>query len=152
MPSGPSSKNGRSRAVSEPGRIDRGSGNVFADLGLPDPDLAVAKAELVQRIRAGTPHYRNPARKLTNIARDIGGASRIIRFPGDVHHRNRSFGRDAGHLPPDVFVQHQVADNENTLVGCLVENLLQTSTVHLIEKLLGEPDLCEANFCLELLH
>jgi predicted XRE-type DNA-binding protein len=28
------------------------SGNVFADLGIPNPDLALAKAELVQRIRA----------------------------------------------------------------------------------------------------
>lgn len=27
------------------------SGNVFADLGIPNPDLALAKAELVQRIR-----------------------------------------------------------------------------------------------------
>lgn len=34
-----------------PVRIDRGSGNVFADLGIPNPDLALAKAELVQRIR-----------------------------------------------------------------------------------------------------
>jgi predicted XRE-type DNA-binding protein len=32
-------------------RIERGSGNVFADLGLPNPDLALAKAQLVQRIR-----------------------------------------------------------------------------------------------------
>jgi predicted XRE-type DNA-binding protein len=32
-------------------KIERGSGNVFADLGLPHPDLALAKAELVQRIR-----------------------------------------------------------------------------------------------------
>jgi predicted XRE-type DNA-binding protein len=28
-----------------------GSGNVFADLELPHPDLALAKAELVQRLR-----------------------------------------------------------------------------------------------------
>jgi predicted XRE-type DNA-binding protein len=35
----------------KPGRIEQGSGNVFADLGLPNPDLALAKAELVQRIR-----------------------------------------------------------------------------------------------------
>jgi predicted XRE-type DNA-binding protein len=28
-----------------------GSGNVFADLRLPNPELALAKAELVQRIR-----------------------------------------------------------------------------------------------------
>ena len=33
-------------------RIEPGSGNVFADLGIPNPDLALAKAELVQRIRA----------------------------------------------------------------------------------------------------
>jgi predicted XRE-type DNA-binding protein len=32
-------------------RVEFGSGNVFADLGLPNPDLARAKAELVQRIR-----------------------------------------------------------------------------------------------------
>jgi predicted XRE-type DNA-binding protein len=34
-----------------PALVERGSGNVFADLGLPNPDLALAKAELVQRIR-----------------------------------------------------------------------------------------------------
>jgi predicted XRE-type DNA-binding protein len=31
--------------------VEVGSGNVFADLDLPSPDLALAKAELVQRIR-----------------------------------------------------------------------------------------------------
>src|SRR5947208_11774296 len=36
----------------EPVRVEPGSGNVFADLGLPHPELARAKAELVQRIRA----------------------------------------------------------------------------------------------------
>src|SRR5687768_3470655 len=52
MPSGPSSRNGRSKVTTDaPGPVDRGSGNVFADLGLPNPDLALAKAELVQRIR-----------------------------------------------------------------------------------------------------
>lgn len=33
-------------------KVTAGSGNVFADLKLPNPDLALAKAELVQRIRA----------------------------------------------------------------------------------------------------
>ncbi len=33
-------------------RCEPSSGNVFADLGLPNPELALAKAELVQRIRA----------------------------------------------------------------------------------------------------
>jgi len=38
-------------ANNHPIRVEQGSGNVFADLGLPNPDLALAKAELVQRIR-----------------------------------------------------------------------------------------------------
>jgi len=32
-------------------RFEKGSENVFADLGLPNPEIALAKAELVQRIR-----------------------------------------------------------------------------------------------------
>lgn len=32
-------------------RVEPGSGNVFADLGLPNPGLALAKAKLVQHIR-----------------------------------------------------------------------------------------------------
>jgi predicted XRE-type DNA-binding protein len=31
--------------------VEEGSGNVFADLDLPNPDVALAKAELVRRIR-----------------------------------------------------------------------------------------------------
>jgi len=31
--------------------VERSSGNVFADLGLPNPELALAKAKLVRRIR-----------------------------------------------------------------------------------------------------
>ena len=30
--------------------VERGSGNVFADLGLPDPDVHLLKAEIVGRI------------------------------------------------------------------------------------------------------
>src|SRR5437588_12152127 len=52
MQSGPSSRSRRTRTTTdEPGHIERGSGNVFADLGIPNPDLALAKAQLVQRIR-----------------------------------------------------------------------------------------------------
>jgi predicted XRE-type DNA-binding protein len=46
---------GRSRktktTADEPIRFELGSGNVFADLGLPNPELTLAKAELVRRIR-----------------------------------------------------------------------------------------------------
>ncbi len=38
-------------APEQPTQVERGSGNVFADLGFANPDLALAKAELVQCIR-----------------------------------------------------------------------------------------------------
>ena len=52
MRSGQRNRSGKTRANTKgPVRVEQGSGNVFADLGLPNPDLAVAKAELVQRVR-----------------------------------------------------------------------------------------------------
>ena len=49
MPNGKSVKKEKN---SNRSRIEASSGNVFADLGISNPDLALAKAELVQRIRA----------------------------------------------------------------------------------------------------
>lgn len=43
-------------------RVQPGSGNVFADLNIGNPDLALAKAELVERIRALVAE-RNPTQK-----------------------------------------------------------------------------------------
>lgn len=52
MPSGSRSRAAKPKAANERrGRIERGSGNVFADLKLPQPEIALAKAQLVQRIR-----------------------------------------------------------------------------------------------------
>src|SRR5438093_2532855 len=52
MRNGPKNRSGRTKAApNEAVHVERGSGNVFADLGLPNPDLALAKAELVQRLR-----------------------------------------------------------------------------------------------------
>ena len=52
MPSGSIRKRTKRKMTPhEPLPVVRGSGNVFADLGLPNPELALAKAELVQRIR-----------------------------------------------------------------------------------------------------
>jgi predicted XRE-type DNA-binding protein len=39
-------------------RITEGSGNVYADLGLPDPEVALAKAELALRIKASIEQQR----------------------------------------------------------------------------------------------
>ena len=52
MPSGSRSRTAKPKAGSERrARVERGSGNVFADLKLPQPEIALAKAQLVQRIR-----------------------------------------------------------------------------------------------------
>jgi len=52
MQKGSSKRRARNKATpEEPVQFERGSGNVFADLDLPDPDLALAKAKLVQCIR-----------------------------------------------------------------------------------------------------
>ncbi len=53
MRNGQQSKRRMTKATHErPVRVEQGSGNVFADLGFVSPDLALAKAKLVQRIRA----------------------------------------------------------------------------------------------------
>ena len=39
-------------------RITEGSGNIYADLGLPNPEVALAKAELALRIKAGIEQRR----------------------------------------------------------------------------------------------
>jgi predicted XRE-type DNA-binding protein len=52
MRRGPKRKGGGTKAVDDgPAHVEPGSGNVFADLGIPNPALALAKAELVQVIR-----------------------------------------------------------------------------------------------------
>ena len=52
MRNGHRNRKGKTKGATEqPVRVERGSGNVFADLGFSNPDLALAKAELVQRIR-----------------------------------------------------------------------------------------------------
>ena len=53
MPNGLNSKNGKKgkNHDDEPVDVERGSGNVFADLGLPDPELELAKADLIHLVR-----------------------------------------------------------------------------------------------------
>lgn len=47
MPNGKSSK----RATKGSSAVEASGGNVFADLGVANPNLAIAKAQLIQRIR-----------------------------------------------------------------------------------------------------
>jgi predicted XRE-type DNA-binding protein len=52
MPSGPANTRRTKRTPDvSPARVGPSTGNVFEDLALPRPDLALAKAEIVLRIR-----------------------------------------------------------------------------------------------------
>lgn len=52
MSSGAKRKRAKPRTTADaPVRVQHSSGNVFADLKLPSPEVALAKAELVRRIR-----------------------------------------------------------------------------------------------------
>jgi len=59
---------------------DVGTGNVFADLGIPNPDLALAKAQLVQRIRALIGERKlTPARAAKLLGLDDARFSALLR-------------------------------------------------------------------------
>jgi len=45
------SESGTVKGAADEARVEMGSGNVFADVGLPRPEIALAKAELVRHIR-----------------------------------------------------------------------------------------------------
>jgi hypothetical protein len=52
--------------------IDRGSGNVFADLGIPNPDLALARAELARRDREAEAGRRARGRGGNGVKQGVG--------------------------------------------------------------------------------
>src|SRR5260221_10315206 len=81
MRNGPKTKRGTTRAATDkPVQIERGSGNVFADLGLPHPDLALAKAELVQRIRGLMAERKlTPAKAAKLLGIDQQNVSALVR-------------------------------------------------------------------------
>lgn len=93
MRNGPRNKNGKNKtSAEEPTRVEQGSGNVFADLGLPNPELALAKAELVQRIRnliAERKLTRAKAAKLLNL--DQPKVSALVRGRVEGYSMDRLF-------------------------------------------------------------
>lgn len=61
-------------------KIEKGSGNVFADLGLPNPEERVAKADLVMRIAEGIRERRLTQAKAAELfGIDRPETSRLLR-------------------------------------------------------------------------
>jgi hypothetical protein len=52
---------------------------------------------------------------------DIGRPAGRPRIAGNVHHRHRGLGRNAGGITPDVVVEHHIADDEDVQPGDLPE-------------------------------
>ena len=82
----------KTRRDEGPVSVEPGSGNVFADLGLPNPHIALAKAQLVQRIRRLISEHeltQSQAARLLGI--DEPKVSRLIRGQVDGYTIDRLF-------------------------------------------------------------
>src|SRR5438067_235966 len=65
-----------------------------------------------------------------NVGRNVRRSSEAVRFLNDLDHRHGSFRRNASHLSPDEFVQHDVADNKDGFPGKGIEDLFGASLIH----------------------
>jgi predicted XRE-type DNA-binding protein len=88
-------RNGRAAAKAKPDPetgVEGGSGNVFADLGVPRPDVALAKAKLVQQLRdAVTARGLTQAKAATLLGLDQPKVSALMRGRTDGFSIDRLF-------------------------------------------------------------
>ena len=89
-----------------PGRVHEDTAP-FADVAL-DPDSLLV-----------VPHDADDERdrpQLGQVAADVPGPAEARGALPDLDHGHGRFGRDAGDVAPDVFVEHQVAEDEDAAV------------------------------------
>jgi predicted XRE-type DNA-binding protein len=116
MPSGSRHKGRRPKPnADERLLVERGSGNIFADLGLPNPDLALAKAELVQRIRHVIIQRRlTQARAAQLMGLDQPKVSALVRGRVEGYSMDRLFRfLNALGQRIEIRVQRSVNDSES---------------------------------------
>ena len=76
-----------------------------------------AEQALPLRVGPHDSHHRGARGKFPHVTGYVCGAAWVIRFPGYVHHGDRRLRRDARNLAPDEFIEHEIADHENSLGG-----------------------------------
>lgn len=123
-------RNSKTKASADaPVRSEASSGNVFADLGLPNPEIALAKAELVQRIRDIISERKlTQARAASLLGLDQPKVSALVRGRVDGYTMDRLFrllnalgqdieinvrstgSRKGDHERAGILVTHDVAD------------------------------------------
>ena len=106
--------------IDQPIPVEDGSGNVFADLGVPQPELALAKAILVQRIRDSI-----ASRKLTQakaaklLGLDQPKISTLVRGRTEGYSLDRLF-KLLNLLGQEVQITVRPATKNSTAAGKLV--------------------------------
>ena len=123
MPSTSSSKKTSkmtAMSIDQPVPVEEGSGNVFADLGVPQPELVLAKAILVQRIRDSI-----ASRKLTQakaaklLGLDQPKISALVRGRTEGYSLDRLF-KLLNLLGQEVKITVRPATKNSTAAGKLV--------------------------------
>ena len=91
-----------------------GSGNVFRDLGLPNPDLLLAKALLVQQIRDLIDQRKLPQAKAASLlGLDQPKVSALVRGRTDGYSLDRLF-KCLNSLGQDVEITVRTAAKDST--------------------------------------
>ena len=83
-------------------------------------------------IRADHAAYLDRVAERPEISRNIRRSTGIERLTLDFHDRHRCLRRNARDLSPDEFVQHDVADDQQPLLACLVKKVLYSFNFHLM--------------------
>ena len=113
MRNGRSSRTAKRNAEPSP-RTEPSSGNVFADLGIPNPDLALAKAELVQRIRdIITERKLTQARAASLLGVDQPKVSALVRGRVDGYSLDRLF-RFLNALGQEIEINVRASSRQKT--------------------------------------
>src|SRR5205085_4118513 len=81
-------------------------------------------------VRSARSHDGDVLADLAQITRDIGGASGVKRLTRHFDHGDRRFRRDAANLPPDEFVEHEVARDRKALARGEGQDFAKTLESH----------------------
>ena len=114
MPTTSPSKKPATKPATEKSQVFLGSGNVFRDLGLPNPDLLLAKALLVQQIRDLIDQRKlTQAKAASLLGLDQPKVSALLRGRTDGYSLDRLF-KCLNSLGQDVEITVRAAAKDST--------------------------------------
>src|SRR3984893_12723257 len=68
--------------------------------------------------------------KFPEVARDVGSATRVKGFTGDLDNGDWRLWRNAADFPPNELVEHKIANDQNALSWGFLQNLLESFQIH----------------------